>query len=75
MPPSRPLPQADYSAYFDSRAAPTGAQNVEFAAFSLRAVKAAEARLTEFLALMPADDVDAARANVAGFAAAAGAAE
>jgi hypothetical protein len=73
--PSPPLPKADYSAYFDSRAAPTGAQNVEFAAFSLRAVKAAEARLADFLALMPADDVDAARANVGSFAAAAAAAE
>ena len=65
--------QADYAAYFDSRAPPTGAQNAEFAAFSLRAVKAAEAKLSEFLALMPADDLDAARANAEGFKAAAAA--
>jgi hypothetical protein len=59
--------QADYTAYFDSRAPPTGAQNAEFAAFSLRAVKAAEARLADFLALMPADELDAARTQLASY--------
>ena len=58
--------QADYAAYFDSRAPPTGAQNAEFAAFSGQAIRAAEVRLAEFLALMPAEDLEAARANAAG---------
>jgi len=61
------IDQADPAAYFDSRAAPTGAQNAEFAAFSLRAVKAAGVALTAFLALMPAEDLEAARGNVAAF--------
>ena len=55
--------QTDYAAYFDSRATPTGAQNAEFAGFSLRAVKAAEQQLTDFLTLMPAEELEAARAN------------
>ncbi len=63
--------QTDYAAYFDARAVPTGAQNAEFAAFCLKAVKAAEASLAAFLAQMPAEDLDAARSNVAPFLAAA----
>ena len=59
------LDQADPAKYFDSRAAPTGAQNAEFAAFSQRAVKAAEVALNDFLLLMPAEDLEAARANAA----------
>ena len=59
------LDQADPLAYFDSRTPPTGAQNAEFAAFSLRAVKAAEVALADFLALFPAEDLEAARANAA----------
>ena len=59
------LDQADPAKYFDSRATPTGAQNAEFAAFSQRAVKAAEVALADFLALLPAEDVEAARSNVA----------
>ena len=59
------LDQADPLKYFDSRAPPTGAQNAEFAAFSRKAVKAAEVALADFLALLPAEDVEAARANVA----------
>ena len=57
--------QADPLKYFDSRAPPTGAQNAEFAAFSQRAVKAAEVALADFLALMPSEDLEAARANAA----------
>ncbi len=59
------LDQADPLKYFDSRAPPTGAQNAEFAAFSQRAVKAAEVALADFLVLMPAEDLEAARANAA----------
>lgn len=35
---------ADYASFFDTRATPTGAQNAEFAAFSVRALDAAQAR-------------------------------
>jgi hypothetical protein len=44
----------------------SGAENAEFVAFSGKAQKAAQARLKSFLALLPADQLDAAQQQVAG---------
>ena len=46
---------------------PTGAQNAEFSAFCLKAVRAAQAQLATFLALMPAEDLEAARQSARPF--------
>mmetsp|Transcript_12340 Transcript_12340/g.40550 ORF Transcript_12340/g.40550 Transcript_12340/m.40550 type:complete len:331 (-) Transcript_12340:1109-2101(-) len=59
--------QADYKKYFDQKSTPTGTQQAEFAAFSLRSIKAAEGKLAAFLKLMPADDVQAARSQLSAF--------
>jgi len=57
--------QTDYNAYFDNVGQPSGAQNAEFAAFCLKAVSAAERDLDAFIALMPAEDLEAARSQIA----------
>uniref|UniRef100_A0A7S0WMP1 Uncharacterized protein n=1 Tax=Pyramimonas obovata TaxID=1411642 RepID=A0A7S0WMP1_9CHLO len=51
----------DFSEYFDSRAAISEKQ----VTFSVQAVKAAEAKLAQFLAFMPAEQLEAARSQVA----------
>ena len=55
----------DYNAYFDTVGQPSGAQNAEFAAFCGAAVRSGEKNLDAFLALMPSEDLDAAKAQVA----------
>lgn len=61
------IAQTDYRSYFDARVTPTGAQNAEFSAFCLKAVRAAQAQLATFLALMPAEDLEAARQSARPF--------
>jgi hypothetical protein len=58
------LAQTDYGTYFDSRVTPTGAQAAEFAAFGLKAESAAAEKLSQFLALFSAEDVEAARTAI-----------
>lgn len=55
--------QADFEAYFDTRAVPTPSQNAEFVVFAGSALKAAEAKLDAFLALFPGEALEAARAG------------
>ncbi|KAK9805759.1 hypothetical protein WJX73_006489 [Symbiochloris irregularis] len=58
------LDAIDYRQYYSSvkrRGANTGAENQQFADFSVRAVKSVRAHIKEFLALMPASDVSQAR--------------
>lgn len=50
----------DPQQYFDVRAA-DGKMQQELGRFSLQAAQAAQAKLKEFLALMPRDQLDAAR--------------
>ena len=53
--------------YFDAMPSRTvtGAQNAEFVRFGLGALGRAQSKLAEFLALMPADQVAAAREQAA----------
>jgi hypothetical protein len=67
----------DFNTYYDtlqSRGRPavavTGAQSAEFVRFSREALGQAQRRLAAFLALVPRDDLDAARARLAAEAAA-----
>ncbi|KAL2635612.1 hypothetical protein R1flu_007091 [Riccia fluitans] len=53
--------QANSSKYFDQLAAPTPAQQAEFLKFSLLSIQAARSRIQEFIRLVPADTVDAAK--------------
>lgn len=53
---------------FDTIGKPTGTENARFADFSSKAVRAAGVKLTEFLKLMPAEDVEAARSQLDAFA-------
>lgn len=50
---------------FDTVGKPTGAENARFADFSTKAVRAANAKINEFLRLMPSEDVEAARSQLA----------
>lgn len=60
--------------YFDAmpRVAASGAQNAEFVRFAGAALRRADARIGDFLALMPRDALEAARRQVAAEAAAGG---
>lgn len=57
------LADMDYNKYFDAmpRAAVSGAQQAQFVEFSSSALKAAQRKLSEALALMPEEDLAAAR--------------
>jgi hypothetical protein len=60
--------EIDYQTYFDSLGAPGtkgGTGQKDLFDFSLRSAKAARDKLTAFLALMPADQVEAARGQAA----------
>ena len=66
------IAQIDYQKYYDAMGAPGargGQREAEFAEFSLQAVRAAEKKLAELLALMPREDLEAAQqqANVTPF--------
>jgi len=65
------LQQVDYSKYFENMrtATPSGADKARYSEFSVQCVKAAQLKLNDFLKLMPAEDLDAARqqANSATF--------
>ena len=61
------LGQIDYQQYFDAMGTPGargGQAEARFADYSLRAVKAAQRKLAELLALMPRDDMSAAPQQV-----------
>lgn len=53
------------AADFDTIGKPTGSENARFADFSSKAVRAANVKIGEFLKLMPADELEAARSQVA----------
>ncbi|CAM6097402.1 unnamed protein product [Calypogeia fissa] len=55
------LNEADYSKYFENLGEPTGAQQVEFLKFSLQSIKAARLKIEEYLTLVPAESVQAAK--------------
>lgn len=57
------LEQMDYNGYYDSmpRQALTGSQVAQFAAFSAKALASAKTKLAAFLALMPEEQLEAAR--------------
>lgn len=59
------LEQMDYKKYFDAVSVPTGTQNLEFSKFCSRATRAAQKKMGAFLAAMPAEDIEAARSQVA----------
>lgn len=56
----------DYNQYFDAipQRSISGAQNAQYAAFSSGALKAAQGKLTELLAVVPAEDLATARAQL-----------
>ena len=62
--------QIDYNQYYDSMRVADGEQQRQFYDFSLQSARVAQAKLREFLALMPADQVEAAREQAAAAAAA-----
>ncbi|BBN04039.1 hypothetical protein MPTK1_3g01370 [Marchantia polymorpha subsp. ruderalis] len=53
--------QANSSKYFDDFGQPTAAQQAEFLKFSLQSIQAARSKIQEFLRLVPADALDAAK--------------
>ena len=55
----------DYDTYFDTLVAPSAKQQSEFGVYSRESLQAARERLDKFLALFPADDVEAARERAA----------
>ncbi len=58
----------DYQQYFDAmpQRAISGAQNAQYAQFSLGALQAAQTKLSELLALVPKDQLQLAREQMAG---------
>ena len=56
----------DYQKYYETipNQAPTGAQNVEFSAFSLKSLKATIGKLDQFLALVPPQALEDARSQM-----------
>ena len=62
------IAQADYNNYFADMGTPGargGKKEQQFVDFSLQSIKAAQAKLKKFLALMPIEDVEAAQQQVA----------
>ena len=57
----------DYNTYFDTLVKPSAKQQLEFGKFSFQSIDAARAELTAFLALMPAEQVQAAESQVDAF--------
>lgn len=57
--------QIDYNKYFESRLSslgtPSGEQNAEFSKFVVKCIKASQEKILNFLSLMPADQIQAAR--------------
>ena len=51
----------NFNKYYDSFGVPSGARAVEFAAFSSKAIDAANAGIAEFLRSMPEEEVQQAR--------------
>jgi len=60
------LQQVDYNKYFESVRGTelSGSDRARFVEFSLESLKAAEKKLSQFLALMPGEDLEAARTQV-----------
>lgn len=66
------IAQIDYQKYYDAMGLPGsrgGEREAQFSAYSLQAVKAAQKKLTELLAVMPREELAAAQkqANVTPF--------